>query len=50
MINGIVVDSVRHAKSEAAVGAAHEHHVGAGVEAGWLYAGDHVDIIVSGAA
>jgi len=50
MINGIVIDSVRHAKSYAAVGAAYEHHIGAGIEAGWLHTGDHVNIIVSGTA
>ena len=50
MINGIVIDSVRRAKSYAAVGAAYEHHIGAGIEAGWLYTGNHVNIIVSGTA
>jgi hypothetical protein len=50
MVNGIVVDPVRRAKSEAAVGAAHEHHIGPGIKAGWLYTGDHVNIIVSGPA
>ena len=50
VIDGIVVDSKRRAKSEATVSAAHEHHIGAGIEAGWLYTGDHVNIIVSGPA
>ena len=47
MINWIVVDSVRRAKSEAAVGAAHEHYIGAGGEARRLYTGNHVNIVVS---
>ena len=50
MVNRIVVDPVRHAKSEAAVGAAHEHYIGSGSEARRLYTSDHVDIIVSGPA
>ena len=50
MINGIVIDSVRRAKSQSTVCAAYEHHIGASTEAGWLYTGDHVNIIVSGTA
>ena len=50
MVNSIVIDPVRRAKSEAAVRAAHKHHIGAGSEACWLYTGDHVNIIVSGPA
>ena len=48
MINGIVIDPVRRAESQSAVSAAREHHIGAGTEAEWLYAGDHVNIVVSG--
>src|SRR6266478_8310180 len=38
---------MRRAKSQSTVRAAYEHHIGAGSEAGWLYTGDHVNIIVS---
>jgi hypothetical protein len=48
MVNGIVVDSMRGAKSEATVGATREHHIGAGTEPRRLYTGDHVNIIISG--
>ena len=48
MVNRIVVDPVRRAKGQSTVGAAREHHIGAGSEAGWLYTGDHINIIVSG--
>src|ERR1700693_4837694 len=50
MINWVVVDPVRCAKGESTVCATYEHHVGPGVEAGWLDTRHHVNVIVSGAA
>ena len=48
VIDWVVINPVRRAKSQSTVCAAYEHHIGAGGEAGWLYTGDHVNIIVSG--
>ena len=47
VIDWVVINPVRRAKSQSTVCAAYEHHIGAGSEAGWLYTGDHVNIIVS---
>jgi len=48
VIDWVVINPVRRAKSQSTVCAAYEHHIGPGSEAGWLYTGDHVNIIVSG--
>src|SRR4029077_15878061 len=50
VIDGVVVDPVGSAERLPAVGAAHEHHVGSGVEAGRLHARQHVNIVISAAA
>ena len=47
MINWVVVDPVRRAKSNTSVCAAHEHHVRAIIGTEWLHAGHHVNVIVS---
>jgi hypothetical protein len=43
----IVVDRYGRAKGCAAIGAASEHYVGS-APAGWLHAGQHIDVIVGG--
>src|SRR5438093_4399643 len=48
-VDGIVVDPLRRAKAESAIGAAREHHVGP-VAAEGSHAGHHVNIVVSRAA
>ena len=48
-IDWIVVDPLRRAKGLAAVGAAGEHHVRSAT-AERLHAGQHVDIVIRGAA
>ena len=50
VIDWIVINPVRSAKGQSTVCAAHEHHVRPGVEAGWLHTGQHVNIVISGAA
>ena len=47
-IDWIVVDPHRRAEAGAAIGAAREHHIGPGAEAGRLDAGKHVNIVVGG--
>ncbi len=46
MVNGIVIDPARRAERDAAVGAAHEHHVAAISKTGWLNTREHIDIVV----
>ena len=46
VIDRIVVDPLRGTERLSAVGAAHEHHVGSGVEAGRYHARQHVNIII----
>lgn len=50
MVNSIVIDPVRRTECQTTVSAPREHHVGAGGETRRLYAGDHVNIVVSGPA
>jgi hypothetical protein len=46
ILSGIVVDPVRSAKRESAVGAAHEHHICSIAVAGRPHAGQHVDVVI----
>ena len=50
VVNWIVIDPVRRAESDAAIGAAHEHDIAAISEAGWLNTREHVDIVVGACA
>ena len=50
VIDRIVVDPLRGAEGLSAVGAAHEHHVASGVEAGRLHARHHVNIVIRAGA
>src|SRR5438046_4901965 len=48
-IDGVVIDFVRRAEGQAAVCAAHKHHVGC-ASARWHHASQHVNVVVSGGA
>ena len=51
LISGcVIIDPNRRTKACAAVGAARNHHVGAVAVARWSHTGQHVDIVISGAA
>ena len=50
VIDRIVVDPLRGAEGLSAVGAAHEHHVASGGEAGRLHARQHVNIVIRAGA
>jgi hypothetical protein len=45
----IVIDPLRSAESQSAVGAAHKHHIGCG-STGGPHTGQHVDVVVRGTA
>jgi ABC-type protease/lipase transport system fused ATPase/permease subunit len=47
---GIAIDANGRAKAHAAVGAARNHHIGAVTVAGRPHAGQHVDVVIRGAA
>ena len=46
MVNWIVIDPARRAERTPAIGAAHEHHLAAIRETGWLNTSEHIDIVV----
>ena len=46
VVNWIVIDPARRAERNAAIGAAHEHHVAAISKTGWLNTREHIDIVV----
>ena len=50
MVNWVVVDPMRRAKSDTSVCAAHEHHVRAVIGTEWLHAGHHINVVVSWSA
>ena len=50
MVNGIVIDPARRAERNAAIGAAHEHHIAAISKTGWLNTREHIDVVVGGRA
>jgi len=50
VVDWVIINPQGRAEGQSTVCAAREHHVYPGVEAGWLYTRQHVNIIVSGAA